>query len=106
MACKNGLVEVAKWLCTLNSSYHIQIENNKITTYYIDKLLPIDNTKTILLSEIDDERRECSVCYEGVTIQTKCGHNFCESCISKHYCISNLCPYCRKTITMFYRILQ
>ena len=32
-----------------------------------------------LLSEIDDERRECSVCYEGVTIQTKCGHNFCES---------------------------
>jgi hypothetical protein len=36
-ACKNNYLEIAKYLCEIKPYYHIEIENNLIKNYYIDK---------------------------------------------------------------------
>lgn len=44
-ACKNNYLEIAKYLCEIKSYYHIELENNKIINYYVDKNYYNDKSK-------------------------------------------------------------
>ena len=44
---------------------------------------------------------ECSVCYETYddALKTRCGHTFCEDCLSRWTLNNVTCPMCRKIIS-------
>jgi hypothetical protein len=44
---------------------------------------------------------ECSVCYETYddALRTRCGHTFCEDCLSRWTLNNVTCPMCRKIIS-------
>ncbi|KAL1254791.1 hypothetical protein QQF64_017020, partial [Cirrhinus molitorella] len=46
---------------------------------------------------------QCCICLDVFTdpVSTSCGHNFCKSCLNKHWDNSQTCscPYCKKTFT-------
>ncbi|KAM4583621.1 E3 ubiquitin-protein ligase TRIM21-like isoform 1-T2 [Odontesthes bonariensis] len=54
-------------------------------------------------SEAQFQRSEaqflCSICLDVFTdpVSTPCGHNFCKSCIDKHWEGSSQCPVCKET---------
>ncbi|CAJ1055746.1 zinc-binding protein A33-like [Xyrichtys novacula] len=51
-------------------------------------------------SLLSEEQFQCSVCLEVFTdpVSIPCGHNFCKSCISRHWdvSVSCQCPLCKK----------
>ena len=48
-----------------------------------------------------EEENECCVCYRTAILKTSCKHYGCEKCFQK---LNNICPYCRQTITEYYKI--
>ncbi|KAK6346438.1 hypothetical protein TWF730_010760 [Orbilia blumenaviensis] len=46
---------------------------------------------------------DCQVCYclLRLPITTSCGHTFCESCLRKVRDHSNLCPFCRRSLSPY-----
>ncbi len=113
LACKNGYLDLAQWLQTLlPDKYNLIIKNNKIISYYINQKIPFSNN-TINFSYNSVEELVCPICYDEikfVEIQTNCGHNFCESCITDYYNIIVIkyydckCPYCRQDLTCFSKL--
>ena len=96
LACENDKLYVAEWLCTLNDNYHIELDFlERIKKYSIK---PNFNYKSIIEME---EENECCVCYEMAILKTSCNHYGCEKCFQK---LNNICPYCRQTITEYYKI--
>lgn len=102
--CEEDL-ELAKWFHQLNpSKYYIKIENNRILDYKIIKTIEYKH-------EICKERKEeCVICYDKLEeINTDCGHSFCTDCIKKWYKnngrINAKCPYCRKKIEYFIKVV-
>ncbi len=47
-----------------------------------------------------DAEGECGVCYDtGPALRTRCGHVFCESCLTNWTHSNITCPMCRKIIS-------
>lgn len=48
------------------------------------------------------EQKECPICYEKLTTKnitiTKCGHDFCTTCILKSAIRNGECPMCREKL--------
>ncbi|KAK5865497.1 hypothetical protein PBY51_019763 [Eleginops maclovinus] len=47
---------------------------------------------------LSEEHFRCSICLDVFTdpVSTPCGHNFCKSCITKHWDINYRCPLCNE----------
>ncbi|XP_058608802.1 E3 ubiquitin-protein ligase TRIM39-like isoform X1 [Onychostoma macrolepis] len=49
------------------------------------------------------EELQCSICLDAFTdpVTTPCGHNFCKTCLNKHWDSSQTCscPYCKETFS-------
>ncbi|KAL0167046.1 hypothetical protein M9458_038890, partial [Cirrhinus mrigala] len=49
------------------------------------------------------EELQCSICLDVFTdpVTTPCGHNFCKTCLNKHWDNSQTCncPYCKETFS-------
>ncbi len=104
-ACICNNIRIAKWLVSINSNYKIIIEHDKIIDYYVLRSINIDPIIKIDLKTIEEEDKECPVCYENiVNIQTGCKHNFCKDCIQIVYNKNDKCPYCRNSLDLFYLI--
>ena len=47
-------------------------------------------------------RKECPICYDKITMKnftiTKCGHEFCTSCLLKSAMRNGECPMCREKL--------
>ncbi len=110
-ACENGHLKVAQWLQSIcPEKYELVVENNQIISYCVKKLILYTNN-TITISSKNTEELYCSMCYyedQCVEIQTNCGHNFCNACITNYFnqiygtCY---CPYCEQPITTFNKLL-
>jgi len=81
--------------------YEVQNENHATTVSRVEKMesLPIFVQEEIKSLYIELKKEvECPICYEvidiGVLKFTKCGHKYCEDCLSKLY----ECAVCRKKI--------
>jgi len=120
-ACVNGHLKVSEWLENIfpekysideelciesEMEYHDEYgdgnyRNNQgdIVTNYTYKytILKIINiTKTIQEKDIPKQIDNCSVCLDTKSnVYTKCGHLYCEPCISRWLKGHNNCPYCR-----------
>jgi hypothetical protein len=106
----NGRLEVAQWLQSLlPDKYKLVVENNKIINYDVKRILPF-NADIKQLKYANKEELVCPICYDEykqVDVQTNCGHNFCNTCITDYYNKCNggcKCPYCRQLITSFNKL--
>ena len=54
------------------------------------------------LKEVTRNEMDCQVCYGLILdpLTTTCGHTFCRKCVARFLDHSNLCPICRRTLTM------
>ena len=105
VTCNNDHIDVAMWLTTIDSRYTVEIdkETNEITSYNVEKVLPVNKRISYVMPEGD----KCPICYEApVNIQTNCEHNYCLACLTKYYMGAEepVCPYCRSKITMCYEV--
>jgi hypothetical protein len=55
------------------------------------------------MSAIEEEPKECIVCFEVITkelgfVDIKCGHVYCAGCFAKHMRTDNKCAMCRVVI--------
>jgi len=83
--------------------YHINISNNQITDWYVDKIIQIDQTRNIYINELT----KCTICYESdINIQTNCSHSYCLNCIREWNNISSECPLCKQKITHMYNLIN
>lgn len=57
----------------------------------------LEHLKEAIKAELD-----CQVCYALMLdpLTTNCGHTFCRKCVARVLDHSNLCPICRRTLTM------
>ena len=80
---------------------HVTLNNEEWTEGNMGSPLQIDLSKVIKSPVHKNE--ECPICFEKIEERncatTKCGHQFCLSCIIKSGRISNDCPLCRQAIT-------
>ena len=75
-----------------------------VDMFRYDVKLKFAKKKPVCLQTL--ENKECIICYESVvTCQTNCLHNYCESCILKHFERHSDCPYCRTPLTEFTKIV-
>ncbi len=139
-ACENNLnynsnnLELIQWLTSLNpDKYKVTIENNKVTRYFINKIIPLSK-KVIKINHMFKDDLTCPICLDEsniINIQTNCGHKFCTGCISRIYNksindnknnndydyddyddynnnykddVQCTCPYCRQVIKKFYKL--
>jgi hypothetical protein len=108
-ACSRNRINIAQWLQSLlPEHYKIVIENNQIIEYYIIVELPyMKNIVELTIQHIEDN--VCPICYDShVEVQTNCGHNFCDSCMTNYYskCENTCnCPYCRQPVTSFTKLV-
>lgn len=126
-ACVNGHLEVCEWLENMfPEKYSIGEElyisdleydddddayvegiyrNNQgdlVTEYTYEYIIlkTIKITKTILENDISKQIENCSICLDTKSnIYTKCGHLYCEPCISKWLKTHDNCPYCRTDLS-------
>jgi hypothetical protein len=65
-----------------------------------DLSLSVRACRTVYNKQAVEFRENCPICLETVVKahKTKCGHIFCESCITEWYNHSNQCPLCRSSI--------
>ena len=99
-SCINNNLEITRWLIELNSDqYKIILENNRIKSYQIIKLVYIQGIKFLTSDKIS----ECCVCYEEPNILTSCNHFYCKECFLNYINSKDLeieetpCAYCRTT---------
>ncbi|KAL1861971.1 hypothetical protein Plec18170_000795 [Paecilomyces lecythidis] len=64
-----------------------------------------DESEKAILEKIKDITRnelDCQVCYSLILdpLTTPCGHTFCRKCLARILDHSNLCPICRRKISM------
>ncbi|KAJ9270323.1 hypothetical protein DTO212C5_3566 [Paecilomyces variotii] len=64
-----------------------------------------DESEKAVLEKIKDVTRnelDCQVCYSLILdpLTTPCGHTFCRKCLARILDHSNLCPICRRKISM------
>ena len=97
-ACKSDNIEVASYLESLLSSfYNLEIENEHIIKYSINKFPFFDKISVVI--------DKCCICYEtNSNIITECTHQFCYDCLSMWYDKSKRCPYCRFQFTFCNKI--
>lgn len=106
-SCESNNIEIAEWLAELNSEYTLEIENNFITNYFINKIVYLYGK--INLSENNIEN--CPICYdEKSEIITDCRHQYCKRCFIDYINSKNIeyeevpCPMCRKKEIKIYEI--
>ena len=101
--CDNVYIELAQWLCSIQPNYTISYnEEENIINYTIQRTINID-TSTVIIDNID--LLVCPICYtNNVEYQLNCKHNFCSTCINKHYSQKTTCPLCRVEIINSYPI--
>ena len=104
IVCENVYIELAQWLCSINSNYSIDYnEHENIINYSIERTINID-TSTVIIDNIDVI--VCPICYtNNVEYQLNCKHNFCSNCLNKHYTQKTNCPLCRKEIIKCFPII-
>lgn len=61
--------------------------------------IAIENQDT---EEVEEEVEECCICRsEPVNcLLEECGHEFCEECITEWISYNNICPYCRRQVSI------
>ena len=122
-ACFSGNLEVVSWLLEIKPSIDITAEKhygicvaaqykhysivNYLFELYTLKNLEIDclnleyllsNNKLWLYTSLqNDNKVECSICYDSITKyrKTPCNHIYCKTCIQTWIATNNHCPYCR-----------
>jgi hypothetical protein len=99
-ACKNGYIEIATLLASLDNNLKLTIIDNKINIWYIQ----IDKPKDI--KKIDSNLIEtCPICLENTcNIITNCNHQICDKCYQLTH-TTQLCFMCRQIIHTYYTIL-
>ena len=67
-------------------------------TSYVQKCLDVHQLKN---GCVKLKTELCPICIDcNISVQTSCGHVFCDSCVQKWFNTSHdTCPYCRQTIT-------
>lgn len=84
-----------------------QINDGHIDTSNLlvpSSLLPITSS----IHKEDKDKVACGICLDNMEdIQSSCGHSFCKKCMIQYYVQrkQTSCPYCRQTITTFYKIV-
>ena len=133
-ACKNGHIDVAKWLLSIKSDIDISANDDKAFTdaclndhiniakwfielnpqkYVIEiinsKIVSFQIRKTLkLLPDVIsfNEIKQCIICcIEQSNIITRCNHQFCNQCLNSWYTINKTCPCCRELLINCNKIL-
>jgi hypothetical protein len=117
---KSVHLEIAKWLCTLDNNFILEIENNKIIKYKIisiyDKMINIDEIKYLfpisknhtneicLICKCDDDKIMLNLqCIVGTNIYDHC---YCMNCFVNWYRNNQKnCLYCFSKINLNNAIL-
>ena len=98
---KDCTVKISK-LDTTNQAYHMlkKTYENSITEskYMLTILNKLEDDSEI----VEDDDNNCSICLEVLNNKsvTKCGHIFCAECIKNCLKYKQMCPMCKKPITM------
>ena len=102
--CEQEYINICQYLCELDSSYQINIEDNRIISYNVTKILNINYDIKKKVTSIDN----CPICFEISELITPCEHQFCKSCLksinNKNHDFS--CPLCRNTINELYQVIK
>jgi hypothetical protein len=107
-ACEFNAMRTAVWLSSIDTKYFIETDDDdeNITHYFIKRTLPIikhPHPQKISTDDVNDPN--CPICLEcPVSIQTNCGHHYCQTCLTKHYYINTKCPLCRTEISSCYEL--
>jgi ankyrin repeat protein len=106
-ACDNHHSGVAQWLQGFfPHRYKLVILIGGIKSYHVTRSLSLSPTDVVTLIQGQDNVL-CPVCYDDtkvVELQTNCGHNFCEACITTCFDLRTTCPYCRTEVVHFRKI--
>lgn len=98
---KDCTIKISK-LDTTNQAYHMlkKTYENSITesNYMLSILDKLEDNDEI----IDEDDNNCSICLEVLTNKsvTKCGHIYCAECIKNCLKYKQMCPMCKKPITI------
>lgn len=94
--CDHNYIDIALYLKSLDPIiYNVEVKDNQIENYSVNKLLKIDGTKFI---ECIDK---CPICLDNESeLITECDHQYCTECLNhvnnKNYSFN--CPLCRADI--------
>ncbi len=91
-ACEAGYIQVAEWYRSIKpEKYNFRMDNDVIIPI-IRKDYPIREVKVC-------DRTSCAICWEDQSdLITRCGHQYCQSCIEEWMNTSPSCPYCRNSL--------
>jgi len=102
--CEQEYINICQYLCELDSNYKINVEDNRIISYNVTKILNINYDMKKKVTSIDN----CPICFETSELITPCEHQFCKTCLksinNKNHDFS--CPLCRDTINELYQMTK
>ena len=83
-------------------NYHSDVAYTPVNPDTADSIKALDVAVMENLSELIRSEIECQVCYALMLdpLTTSCGHTFCRKCVARVLDHSNLCPICRRKLTM------
>lgn len=83
-------------------NYHSDLSYTPLETNSEEAIALLDRTVHASLQEIVKSELECQVCYQVMLdpLTTSCGHTFCRKCFARAMDHSNVCPMCRRRLTV------
>lgn len=83
-------------------NYHSDLSYTPLETNSEEVIASLDRTVYNSLQEIVKSELECQVCYQVMLdpLTTSCGHTFCRKCFARAMDHSNVCPMCRRRLTV------
>lgn len=99
--CDQEYFEIAQFLAELDNIYEINIKEEEIISYSINKKLIIENSYKKV-----DNIENCPICFDHSELITNCSHQFCVDCLKNvnNKNIELVCPLCRTKIDLIYKI--